>query len=107
MNEARLALLKKYIEEDPNDPFNYYAIATESVLEEPEKTKEYFDFLLEKHLYYLPTYYQAAQLFADFEDYARAESIYKAGIVLAKTQDNQKALRELTTAYQNLLFEMD
>lgn len=107
MNEARLALLEQYIKEDPNDPFNYYAIATESVLEAPEKAKEYFDLLLSQHPDYLPTYYHAAQLYCDYEDYDQAELIYKDGIALAKKQDNQKTLRELNTAYQNMLFEMD
>ena len=73
MNEARLALLKKYIEEEPNDPFNYYAIATELIGQSPEKAKDYFDFLLANHPHYLPTYYHAAQLYADQEDYEKAE----------------------------------
>lgn len=107
MNEARITLLKKYIEEDPNDPFNYYAIATEMVGQMPEKAKEYFALLLGQHPDYLPTYYHAAQLWADEEAYEKAEAIYKKGIALATKQENHKTLRELNTAYQNLLFEMD
>ena len=107
MNEARITLLKKYIEEDPNDPFNYYAIATEMVGQKPEMAKEYFELLLRQHPDYLPTYYHAAQLWADEEEYERAEEIYKKGIALATEQENHKTLRELNTAYQNLLFEMD
>ena len=107
MNEARITLLKKYIEEDPNDPFNYYAIATEMVGQKPEKAKEYFELLLRQHPDYLPTYYHAAQLWADEEEYEQAEEVYKKGIALATEQQNHKTLRELNTAYQNLLFEMD
>lgn len=107
MNEARLTLLKSYLKEDPNDPFNYYAIATEYLQEAPETAKEYFDRLLSDFPDYLATYFHAAQLYADFEEYERAEEIYKAGIALAERQENAKTLRELQTAYQNLLFEMD
>ncbi len=107
MNEARIALLEKYIKEDPNDPFNYYAIATEMVGQRPEKAKEYFELLLSNHPDYLPTYYHAAQLLVDEEEYDEAEQVYKKGIALATSQENSKTLRELNTAYQNLLFEMD
>ncbi|GAB5522942.1 MAG: hypothetical protein Roseis2KO_08140 [Roseivirga sp.] len=107
MNEARLTLLKTYLQEDPNDPFNYYAIATEYLQQAPETAKEYFDQLLSDFPDYLATYFHAAQLYVDYEDYEKAEVIYKAGIALAQRQENAKTLRELQTAYQNLLFEMD
>lgn len=107
MNKARLTLLKSYLKEDPNDPFNYYAIATECVQEASEVAKTYFDTLLDKFPDYLATYFHAAQLYADYEDYEKAEEIYKAGIKLAAQEQNTKTLRELQTAYQNLLFEMD
>ena len=107
MNEARLTLLKKYIEEDPNDPFNYYDIATEMASQDPEKAKEYFAHLLEKHPDYLPTYYHAAALLAEEEDYEEAEVVYQNGIALATRQGNDKTLRELQNAYQNMQFEMD
>jgi tetratricopeptide (TPR) repeat protein len=107
MNEARLTLLKSYLKEDPNDPFNYYAIATEYVQEAPETAKEYFDQLLSDFPDYLPTYFHAAQLYADYEIYERAEEIYELGIALARKQENVKTLRELQTAYQNMQFEMD
>ena len=107
MNEARLTLLKSYLKEDPNDPFNYYAIATEYVQDAPENAKDYFDHLLSDFPDYLPTYFHAAQLYADNEDYEKAEQIYKLGIALAEKQENTKTLRELKTAYQNMQFEMD
>ena len=107
MNEARLNQLMKYLKEDPNDPFNLYAIANEYLSESLEKAKEYFDKLLDSHTNYLPTYFHAAQLYADLEDYEKAKELYEKGIELAKKQKNSKTLRELQTAYQNLLFEID
>lgn len=107
MNTARLNLLLKYLEEEPNDPFNLYAIATEYLSESIEKAKEYFDQLLEKHSDYLPTYFHAAQLYADIEEEKKAIDIYTKGISLAVLQRNTKTQRELEAAYQNLMFEID
>lgn len=100
-------ILLKYLEEDPNDPFNIYAIANEYLSTSLEKAREYFDKLLLEHSEYLPTYYHAAQVYIDLEQEERALEIYKQGIDLAKSQNNAKTLRELNTAYQNLLFEID
>jgi tetratricopeptide (TPR) repeat protein len=107
VKEARLSLLLKYLEEEPNDPFNLYAIASEYLSESIDKAKEYFDQLLEKHPDYLPTYFHAAQLYVDIEEEGEAVEIYKKGIALAALQENSKTKRELESAYQNLLFELD
>jgi tetratricopeptide (TPR) repeat protein len=107
VKEARLSILLKYLEEEPNDPFNLYAIATEYLSESIEKSKYYFDLLLTKHADYLATYFHAAQLYIDLEQEEKAIEIYKAGIALAKIENNTKTQRELESAYQNLLFEID
>lgn len=93
------------MEEEPDDPFNYYAMATELIGHEPEKAKEYFDLLLTRHADYLPAYYHAAQLYAYLDEYEKAGEIYKKGIALATTQQNHKTMRELNTAYQNMLYQ--
>jgi len=107
MNEQRLSMLKKFATEDPNDPFNWYALANEYLTESPEKAKEYFDKLLSEFPDYLPTYYHAAQVYINLMEDEKALSIYIQGIALAQKQQNSKAHRELSTAHQNLLFEMD
>ncbi len=107
MNEQRLSMLKKFTDEEPNDPFNWYALANEYLAESPEKAKEYFDKLLIDFPDYLPTYYHAAQVYIDLIEDEKALSIYVQGIELAKKQQNPKALRELSAAHQNLLFEME
>lgn len=107
MKASRLSVLLKYLEEEPNDPFNLYAIATEYLSGSLEKAKDYFDLLLTNHSQYLPTYFIAAQLYIDLEQEERAVEIYKKGIALALIQENVKTQRELESAYQNLLFEMD
>jgi Cytochrome c biogenesis factor len=46
MIQNRIDLLKKFIEEDPSDPFNVYALALEYIESNPEKAKELFEQLL-------------------------------------------------------------
>ena len=107
MNQTRIDLLKKYIEEDPNDPFNHYGLACEYLSEKPEKALKIFQSLLADHPDYLPTYYQAGQLLEAFEREKEALEVYQSGMALAKAQNNTKTFQELSSVHQNLLFEMD
>ncbi|MEM7109428.1 MAG: tetratricopeptide repeat protein [Bacteroidota bacterium] len=105
MNSKRLKLLEEYLQKDPDDPFNLYAIATEYRNSNPDKALELYYELLRKHTQYLPTYYQAATLLGDMEKNDEAEKIFKQGIELAQQQSNALTLRELQSAYNELLFE--
>ena len=105
MNEDRIAQLQKFREESPHDPFILYALATEYKEEVPEKAKELFDELLEKHENYIGTYYHAAALYSEFFDRNRADEIYQKGITLAQKNGEHHALRELQNAYTNFQFE--
>ena len=107
MNEQRINMLNKFTKDEPNDPFNWYALANEYLAEYPNKAKEYFDKLLTEFPDYLPTYYHAAQVYIDLMEEEKALNIYTQGIALADKQQNSKAHRELSTAHQNLLFEME
>jgi lipoprotein NlpI len=105
MSLSRIELLKQYYQQDPNDPFNVYALAIEYLKSDVQRSKEYFNELLEKHSDYLPSYYHAAKLFADMNEKEKAIEVYEKGIVLAKTKKEFKALRELQSAYDELMFE--
>lgn len=107
MNQVRIDLLKKYIEEDPKDPFNYYGLACEFIQNKPEEALELFNDLLANHADYLPTYYQAGQLLEAFEREEEALKVYTQGMELAKAQNNTKTFQELNSVHQNLLFEME
>ena len=72
MNHNRIQLLRQYIEEEPGDPFNVYALAMEFLEEEPEQARVLFDQLLAKHPDYLATYYHAASLYAEAGDRDKA-----------------------------------
>lgn len=105
MNNERLSKLKEYLKNDPNDPFVLYAIANEYLETEPETALHYFEQLLQKQPDYLPTYYMAAQTYAQRGAKEAAESTYKKGIALAQASGDFKTLAELKNAYQNFLYE--
>lgn len=102
MNTARIQQLLAFMQEEPTDPFTVYALALEYLTDNPGQSLRYFDQLLANHPNYLPTYYHAAQLCADFGDETRATTLYEQGIELARQQDNAKIERELRSARQNL-----
>jgi Tfp pilus assembly protein PilF len=105
MSISRLEKLFQYYKEDPDDPFNIYAIALEYVSQKNSEAKIYFDLLLEKKPSYLPAYFHAAKFYASAGDRGKAEKIYKSGITLAQQNNEQHALRELRNAFNNFLFE--
>lgn len=105
MNNSRIKILLQYLKDEPNDPFNIYALAMEYIQVNPSKSKVYFEELLDQHPDYLATYHHAAALFAEEGDKKKAENIYLKGIALAENQKNSHALRELKNAYNEFLFD--
>lgn len=105
MDDNRLQLLKQFMQEDPTDPFNIYAVATEYRSIHLEKALSYYEKLLIHHPEYLPTYYQVAQVYIDLGQLSKVENIYKKGIQLAQEQNDNNTLRELQNAYNEFLFD--
>jgi tetratricopeptide (TPR) repeat protein len=107
MNEARLAQLLAFLEEDPDDPFTSYAIATEYLKSDKKKARYYFEILLQKHPDYVATYYHAAHLYWDLNLHREAVQTFEQGITKAREQQDHLALRELRSAYEQYQFEVD
>lgn len=105
MNSSRLEKLLQFMEKEPDEPFNIYAVATEYRNSNITQSKKYFDLLLNHHPDYLPTYYHAALLYQELEEIQKAKDIYEKGIALARSQNNPLALRELQSAYNEMLFD--
>ncbi|MFO7822782.1 MAG: tetratricopeptide repeat protein [Cyclobacterium sp.] len=106
-HDDRVKVLLQYIEEEPENPFNIYALALEFQNQDKEKASFYFNKLLEEHKSYLPTYYHAALLFAELDQPEKAETTFQDGIALANLQNNALAKKELQNAYLNFQFEGD
>ena len=105
MTTSRISQLLQFYKDEPNDPFNLYALAIEYLKLDTTKAKEFFDLLLMNHEHYVPTYYHAAKLYHDLGDRERAIDLYEQGMQIAKQQNNVKAARELQSAYEELTFE--
>ena len=105
MPSDRIAQLQRFFDEDPDDPFNLYALALEHQKDDRRKAFEIFETLLEKHATYLPTYYHAAKLYQELNDREKAISVYERGIALAKDLSDRKTMRELRSALDELTFE--
>ena len=100
MNNDRIQQLIRFVQEEPGEPFNVYALAMEYMNGNPEQARVYFDQLLTEYPDYLPTYYHAAALYAEKGERDKAAGLYEAGLALAKTQGNDKTYRELQRAKQ-------
>ncbi len=107
MNSDRIKLLDQFIKEEPNDPFNHYALAMEYYDYDSQKALTILKKVIMEHPTYLPSYFKAANLLLDMEKLEEAKEIFEKGMSLASDQKNEKALSELKAAYQNLLFELD
>ena len=107
MDSGLLQNLLAFYEEDPNDPFNIYALAIEYLKSDLAKSEHFFDLLLTSYPEYLPTYYHAAAFFAGEDNLEKAEQIYIKGIALALNQRNTKTHQELLRAYRSFLDDLE
>lgn len=107
MQAERIKFLFEQIASDPNEPFNYYALAIEYKDNQKDMALEYFEKLLKEFPEYLPTYYHAAALFFETNQNKEAVNTYLLGIKLAEKLNKEKPLRELKSAYQMFLDEID
>ena len=101
----RIKLLEKYILDNPDDPFNKYALALEYITKEPQKCEPLFEELLTKFPDYLPTYYQAMKFYAENNQMGLADKVYETGVQKAMEQADHHALKELKSAYLNYTLE--
>jgi uncharacterized protein HemY len=106
-NLDRLQLLRDFIKEEPENPFNFYALALELREKDHEEASELFDYVLVNHPDYLPVYFPSAHFFAELNDLQKARETFEKGIRLAQSKNEEKALKELKNAFQNFLFEYD
>jgi tetratricopeptide (TPR) repeat protein len=107
MNTERIGQLLQYLQEEPGEPFNVYALAMEYLSHDRGQAQHYFEKLLTEHPQYLPTYYHVAQLYADLGDRVKAAMYYDFGLQLARQQNNQKTFDELQRAYRAFQDEED
>lgn len=105
MSTSRLEQLQNFLDENPRDPFNLYALALEYLSMDLPKAQEYFEILLSQYEDYVPAYYHAAQLYMNLENTEKARTVFEKGIAKSEILGDTHALKELKKAYQQFLWE--
>lgn len=105
MSSTRIQQLERFAKEDPDDPFNLYALALEYLKSDAGKARSIFEQLIDQHPQYVPTYYQLGQLCAEQGKTEDAVQILERGIVMARNAGDQKALREMEGARLAILYD--
>jgi tetratricopeptide (TPR) repeat protein len=104
---TRLEQLLRFAKEEPDDPFNIYAVAIEYLKLDSEKAIPFFETLLKNHAAYVPTYYTFGKLLQQQKKYQLSRTIFENGIERATTSQDNKAVQELRNALSELEFEME
>jgi tetratricopeptide (TPR) repeat protein len=95
----RLEQLLGFLEADPDDPFTLYAIADEyRRAGDLDRSRSYFERLVEEHPDYVGTYYHLAALYLETGHKERALATYRSGISVAENQRDTQARSELQAA---------
>jgi tetratricopeptide (TPR) repeat protein len=99
MDNSRLEILLKSLDENPRDAFTLYLVALEyAKLNRHAEAIARFEKLLNEHPAYVATYYQFAQLYENLERNADAIRVYKLGLAAARHAGDFHAASEIQAA---------
>ena len=105
MSNTRIEQLKKFLEQNPNDSFVLYALATEYVnLSDDDTALDYFTRILSHDPDYTGVYYHLGKLFQREDKNDLAKQAFQEGMKRTFGKD-QHAHSELQEALNQLLFE--
>ena len=103
MDTSRLDKLLAFIQNEPEDEFLKYALATEYLrLNDTDKALFYYEDLVNNHADYTGTYYHLGKLYEALGRKDDAIAIYEKGIQITKAKRDMHALSELQGVYMNL-----
>ena len=105
MSNKLIEQLETFVQEDPDDPFNRYALALEYLKIDASKAQSLFEQLTDLNKEYVPTYYQLGQLYAEQGRTEEAIQTFEKGIVAARNAGDSKALREMEGARLAILYD--
>ena len=100
----RIARLKAFLEENPNDNFVQHALALEYVkLGDDAGARALFENILNRDEQYIGSYYHLARLLERNDEKEAAIAWYEKGMLRAKEAGDQHAYNELLAAYEDLV----
>jgi tetratricopeptide (TPR) repeat protein len=102
MTVNRLQKLLDFLENEPNDPFLKYALATEYVnSNQTDKALAFYEDLINNHADYVGTYYHLGKLYETLNRKAEAIKIYQDGMLAARKSNDMHAFSELQAVYNS------
>src|SRR5579862_1838593 len=101
MQSSRLDKLLEFFQNEPEDAFLQYALATEYLrLNDTDNALLYYEKLVNKHPDYVGTYYHLGKLYEALNRKPDAIKIYEKGMEIAKNKRDNHAFAELQVVYQ-------
>lgn len=95
----RIARLKQFLEEDPNDPFLLFALGQEyQAAGNSTEALRMYNRLLAEFPEYIGVYYHLGKLHEAEQRHTLAAEIYTRGVEMARAQGDHHALGELRSA---------
>lgn len=105
--EERLQQLLQMLENEPNDAFLIYAVATEYRKSNPAKALQLLEQLAASQPNYTATYYHLADMYRQAGRNNEAKATYEKGIAVCQKMQDRHALNELQRAYRQWLDDME
>ena len=103
MSNSRIKRLLKFLDEDPNDPFVRFALATEYLkLGDRDRALEWFEGLVADRPDYVGTYDHRGKLYGSMGRVTAALEMYDRGIETASSIHDFHAVSELRSAKTQL-----
>lgn len=101
----RISKLLDLLAQSPGDSFLQHALALEYIkLGDDQQARHYFEKLLDSNPMYVGSYYHLAKLLERCGENAAAIQTYERGMEQAKMTNDQHALNELRSAWEELTF---
>jgi predicted Zn-dependent protease len=104
---TRLQSLLQLWEQEPDDPFLAYAVATEYRKTDRARALAMYQQLVADHPNYTATYYHLAALYRELGQPGLAAEAYAHGVAACLRVGDHHALRELRRAQQELADDQD
>lgn len=101
----RIEKIKDFLSKNPEDSFLQHALALEYIkLGKEEDARQLFELILKREPGYIGSYYHLAKLFERTGQPEKAVLVYEKGMEMAKLAEDQHALNELKSAYEELIY---
>jgi len=100
----RVAKLREFLQQSPDDCFLLHALALEYVkMGDDDTARTYFEQLLAGNPGYIGSYYHLGKLLERAGEKARSSEIYETGMKHARTAGDNHAYNELQAALEDLM----